>query len=152
MRSSEWRPALDPPSVYFLQANLTQLYIKQIACVVPADYLPITLHCRYILQTYARPNLVFTHGEGARLYDAHGKEYLDFAAGIAVNALGALFRLCNAGLTVLSATCWGMLRLAQPPGCLCMRARVSRGGESACSDGDSAACLIWQGTATRGGS
>ena len=46
-------------------------------------------HRRYIMQTYARPNLVFTHGEGARLYDAHGKEYLDFAAGIAVNALGA---------------------------------------------------------------
>lgn len=40
------------------------------------------------MQTYVRPNLVFTHGEGARLYDAHGKEYLDFAAGIAVNALG----------------------------------------------------------------
>jgi acetylornithine/succinyldiaminopimelate/putrescine aminotransferase len=46
--------------------------------------------CRYIVQTYARPNLVFTHGEGARMYDAHGKEYLDFAAGIAVNALGEL--------------------------------------------------------------
>ena len=40
------------------------------------------------MQTYARPNLVFTRGEGVRLYDAHGKEYLDFAAGIAVNALG----------------------------------------------------------------
>lgn len=40
------------------------------------------------MQTYARPNLVFVRGEGARLYDAHGKEYLDFAAGIAVNALG----------------------------------------------------------------
>ena len=46
------------------------------------------LPCRYVMQTYARPELVFTHGEGARLYDAHGKEYLDFAAGIAVNALG----------------------------------------------------------------
>ncbi|BDA48110.1 Acetylornithine aminotransferase [Coccomyxa sp. Obi] len=43
---------------------------------------------KYIMQTYARPELVFTRGEGARLYDAHGKEYLDFAAGIAVNALG----------------------------------------------------------------
>lgn len=43
---------------------------------------------RYIMQTYVRPNMVFTHGEGARLYDAHGREYLDFAAGIAVNALG----------------------------------------------------------------
>lgn len=43
---------------------------------------------RYILQTYARPDIVFTHGEGVRMYDAFGKEYLDFAAGIAVNALG----------------------------------------------------------------
>ncbi|KAK9814309.1 hypothetical protein WJX72_003767 [[Myrmecia] bisecta] len=44
---------------------------------------------KYIVQTYARPsNIVFTHGEGARLWDAYGKEYLDFAAGIAVNALG----------------------------------------------------------------
>ena len=32
--------------------------------------------------------MVLTHGDGARLYDAHGKEYLDFAAGIAVNSLG----------------------------------------------------------------
>ena len=45
------------------------------------------------MQTYARPELVFTHGEGARLYDAHGKEYLDFAAGIAVNALGNIAKL-----------------------------------------------------------
>lgn len=44
------------------------------------------------MQTYVRPNLVFTHGEGARMYDAAGKEYLDFAAGIAVNALGAPHR------------------------------------------------------------
>ncbi|PSC75723.1 acetylornithine aminotransferase [Micractinium conductrix] len=43
---------------------------------------------KYILQTYVRPDIVFTHGEGARMYDAFGKEYLDFAAGIAVNALG----------------------------------------------------------------
>ena len=46
------------------------------------------------MQTYVRPNLVFTHGEGARMYDAAGKEYLDFAAGIAVNALGAPRKSC----------------------------------------------------------
>ena len=46
------------------------------------------LCCRYVLQTYSRPNMVFTSGIGCKLYDAHGKEYLDFAAGIAVNALG----------------------------------------------------------------
>ncbi|KAK9812412.1 hypothetical protein WJX73_008840 [Symbiochloris irregularis] len=43
---------------------------------------------KYIVQTYARPHMVLTRGEGTRLYDAHGKEYLDFAAGIAVNSLG----------------------------------------------------------------
>jgi acetylornithine/succinyldiaminopimelate/putrescine aminotransferase len=44
---------------------------------------------RYVLQTYVRPELVFVRGEGTLLFDAEGKEYLDFAAGIAVNALGA---------------------------------------------------------------
>lgn len=48
--------------------------------------------CRYILQTYARPEIVFAYGEGAKMYDVYGKEYLDFAAGIAVNALGELAR------------------------------------------------------------
>jgi acetylornithine aminotransferase/acetylornithine/N-succinyldiaminopimelate aminotransferase len=43
---------------------------------------------RYMLQTYRRPPIVFTRGRGARLYDSQGREYLDFLAGIAVNALG----------------------------------------------------------------
>jgi predicted acetylornithine/succinylornithine family transaminase len=41
-----------------------------------------------IVNTYARPEVVFSHGRGAYLYDSQGKRYLDFAAGIAVNALG----------------------------------------------------------------
>jgi predicted acetylornithine/succinylornithine family transaminase len=43
---------------------------------------------KYLVPTYRRPEVVFTHGEGAYLYDAEGGQYLDFAAGIAVNALG----------------------------------------------------------------
>ncbi|GAX77612.1 hypothetical protein CEUSTIGMA_g5056.t1 [Chlamydomonas eustigma] len=43
---------------------------------------------KYILQTYARAPLVLTHGMGARVWDADGKEYVDMTAGIAVNALG----------------------------------------------------------------
>jgi len=43
---------------------------------------------KYILQTYARPDPVFVRGEGTVLYDSEGNSYLDFAAGIAVNALG----------------------------------------------------------------
>lgn len=42
---------------------------------------------RYLIPNYA-PNLVFTRGAGARLWDADGKEYLDFLAGIAVMSLG----------------------------------------------------------------
>ena len=41
-----------------------------------------------ILHTYNRYQVVFDHGKGVYLYDTDGKEYLDFAAGIAVCALG----------------------------------------------------------------
>jgi predicted acetylornithine/succinylornithine family transaminase len=43
---------------------------------------------RYIVPTYSRPEVVFSHGLGAYLYDTQGKAYLDFTAGIAVTALG----------------------------------------------------------------
>ncbi len=42
----------------------------------------------HLLHTYNRYPVVFDHGEGVRLYDTDGKEYLDFCAGIAVYALG----------------------------------------------------------------
>ncbi len=41
-----------------------------------------------ILHTYNRYQIVFDHGDGVHLYDVDGKEYLDFAAGIAVQSLG----------------------------------------------------------------
>lgn len=43
---------------------------------------------RHLMNTYKRPPMVFTHGRGCRVYDSDGREYLDFLAGIAVNALG----------------------------------------------------------------
>jgi len=43
---------------------------------------------RYLMNTYRRPPVVFVHGKGCHLYDEHGREYLDFLGGIAVNALG----------------------------------------------------------------
>ena len=42
----------------------------------------------HILHTYNRHQIVWDHGEGVYLYDTEGKKYLDFAAGIAVMALG----------------------------------------------------------------
>ena len=41
-----------------------------------------------VLHTYNRFPVVLERGEGVRLYDLDGKEYLDFGAGIAVFALG----------------------------------------------------------------
>lgn len=41
-----------------------------------------------ILHTYNRFPVVFERGEGVYLYDTDGKQYLDFASGIGVQALG----------------------------------------------------------------
>src|SRR5437868_12139304 len=43
---------------------------------------------QFLLPTYKRQPIVFTHGSGAYVYDSTGKKYLDFLGGIAVNALG----------------------------------------------------------------
>ena len=43
---------------------------------------------QHIARTYARYPLVAVRGEGCRLWDADGKCYLDFLAGVAVNNLG----------------------------------------------------------------
>lgn len=43
---------------------------------------------KVLMHTYSRYQLVLDRGEGVYLYDAEGKKYLDFAAGIAVFALG----------------------------------------------------------------
>jgi acetylornithine/N-succinyldiaminopimelate aminotransferase len=40
------------------------------------------------MNTYHRLPVIFSGGEGSRLFDINGKEYLDFGAGIAVNCLG----------------------------------------------------------------
>lgn len=41
-----------------------------------------------LVNTYTRPPFMLVHGEGVTLYDSEGNTYLDFVAGIAVNALG----------------------------------------------------------------
>ncbi len=41
-----------------------------------------------LMNTYARVPVAFVRGEGCRLWDVEGKEYLDFLSGIAVTALG----------------------------------------------------------------
>jgi acetylornithine/N-succinyldiaminopimelate aminotransferase len=46
------------------------------------------LDARWVMQTYARAPVQFVRGEGARLWDSEGNEYLDFLAGISVCSVG----------------------------------------------------------------
>jgi acetylornithine/N-succinyldiaminopimelate aminotransferase len=48
----------------------------------------VAREARYILQTYKRNQVTFVRGDGVRLYDAAGREYLDLLSGIGVAALG----------------------------------------------------------------
>src|ERR1035441_6462108 len=48
----------------------------------------IDLERQYLLQNYSRYPLVVHRGKGCHVYDVNGTRYLDFIAGIGVNALG----------------------------------------------------------------
>src|SRR5438105_1921646 len=48
----------------------------------------LALESRYVLQTYRRQPVTFVRGEGVRLFDAQGREYLDLLSGIGVASLG----------------------------------------------------------------
>jgi acetylornithine aminotransferase len=43
---------------------------------------------QYLMDTYARYPLALVRGQGTKVYDVEGREYLDFLAGVAVNVLG----------------------------------------------------------------
>jgi acetylornithine/N-succinyldiaminopimelate aminotransferase len=43
---------------------------------------------QHVLQTYKRLPITFVRGQGVRLYDAEGREYLDLLSGIGVASLG----------------------------------------------------------------
>lgn len=43
---------------------------------------------KYLLSTYKRQEVSFERGDNATLWDSEGKEYIDFAAGVAVCSVG----------------------------------------------------------------
>src|SRR3954447_17490143 len=47
-----------------------------------------SLEERYLMRTYKRAPVEFVRGEGSLLWDAEGKEYLDFLGGISVCSVG----------------------------------------------------------------
>ena len=58
---------------------MTDTHVEHIAA--DADHCPI-------MPTYGPPEIMFVRGEGSRLYDPAGKEYINWLAGIAVTSLG----------------------------------------------------------------
>lgn len=48
----------------------------------------VSEHSQYMVATYVRPPPMMAKGEGCYLWDVENRRYLDFTAGIAVNALG----------------------------------------------------------------
>lgn len=48
----------------------------------------VELEAQYLLQNYSRHQIVLARGDGPYMWDINGKRYLDFIAGIGVNALG----------------------------------------------------------------
>ena len=47
-----------------------------------------SVDAQHVLQTYKRMPVALVRGNGARLYDAEGREYIDFLSGIGVAVLG----------------------------------------------------------------
>jgi predicted acetylornithine/succinylornithine family transaminase len=57
-----------------------------------------------LMPTYAVPPVTFVRGEGTRLYDDSGKEYLDFLSGLAVTSLGHAHPKITAAVAEQAAT------------------------------------------------
>jgi acetylornithine/N-succinyldiaminopimelate aminotransferase len=68
------------------------------------------------MPTYQRAELAFERGEGAYLFAADGRRYLDFASGIAVTALGHAHPHLVAALTEQAKKVWHLSNLYTIPG------------------------------------
>lgn len=69
----------------------------------------------HLLPTYARADLAFERGEGAWLTATNGERYLDFACGVAVNALGHAHPKLVAALTGQGEKLWHVSNLFRIP-------------------------------------
>jgi acetylornithine/N-succinyldiaminopimelate aminotransferase len=69
-----------------------------------------------VLPTYARAQVTFERGKGARVYTAEGEEYLDFGAGVAVLSCGHAHPHLVEALTEQAQKIWHTSNLFQMPG------------------------------------
>jgi predicted acetylornithine/succinylornithine family transaminase len=63
------------------------LFSEGVFCLLTSEQI-MELSNKYVMNTYGRLPLTPVRGEGVRLWDAEGREYLDFLAGLAVCSLG----------------------------------------------------------------
>jgi acetylornithine/N-succinyldiaminopimelate aminotransferase len=72
---------------------------------------------RYYLPVYRPRRIILDHGRGSRLWDRDGREYVDFGAGIAVNALGHAHPSLVAALTEQAGRLWhtSNIFVSEPP-------------------------------------
>lgn len=66
---------------------------------------------QYMVPNYAPAAMIPVRGSGSRVWDQHGREYLDFAAGIAVNALGHAHPHLVAALSAQAEKLWHVSNL-----------------------------------------
>jgi len=69
-----------------------------------------------LLPVYRRSNIIMSRGEGVYLFSPEGKRYLDFASGIAVNALGHCHPHVVAALKNQAELLWHCSNMYQVPG------------------------------------
>jgi len=69
------------------------------------------LHDQYLFPNYAPLQIMPSHGKGARFWDTDGREYIDFAAGIAVSALGHAHPALVEALTEQAQKYWHVSNL-----------------------------------------
>jgi acetylornithine/N-succinyldiaminopimelate aminotransferase len=69
-----------------------------------------------LMQNYRRFDVAFERGDGAYLFATDGRRYLDFAAGIAVTALGHAHPHLVAALTAQAGRLWHCSNLYRVPG------------------------------------
>ena len=85
------------PSSTAQSAGAAQLQAQEASSAAPSPA---------VMPTYARVNLVFESGEGPWLVSTAGERYLDFASGVAVNALGHAHPRLIAALTEQAGRLW----------------------------------------------
>ena len=93
MTTKIYGPETDAPKMHLPEAKppapgyTLDTHTGQIAPVIDDGEIK-QLDADYLLPVYARLPITLVRGAGVKVWDADGKEYWDFLAGIATNALG----------------------------------------------------------------